>query len=98
MDKTYTLQNLKFEWDEEKYLLNLRKHGVTFEEAAEVFFNEFGFSGDASVEDESRTFIVGFSFRFHLLYTVFVDGQTRTRIISAGRASESELRNYVRRK
>ena len=98
MDKTYALQNLEFEWDEEKYLLNLRKHGVTFEEAAEVFFDEFSFSGDASVEDEARTFIVGFSFRFHLLYTVFVDRRARTRIISARRASESEIRNYVRRK
>ena len=98
MDKIYNLQNLEFEWDEEKYLLNLRKHGVTFEEASEVFFDEFSFAGDASVEDEARTFIVGFSFRFHVMYTVFVERRTRTRIISARRASESEIRDYVRRK
>lgn len=97
MDKTYNLQDLRFEWDEE-YLLNLRKHGVTFEEAAEVFFDEFSYSGDASADDEARTFIVGFSFRLHLLYTVFVERREGTRIVSARRASESEIRNYVRRK
>lgn len=37
MDKVFHLQNVEFEWDEEKYALNLRKHGVKFEEAAEGF-------------------------------------------------------------
>ncbi len=39
MDQIFTLQGIEFEWDKEKYALNLYKHGVTFEEAAEVFFD-----------------------------------------------------------
>jgi hypothetical protein len=35
MDKYFELNETEFEWDEEKYRLNVRKHGVKFEEAAE---------------------------------------------------------------
>ncbi len=39
MDVTYPLQGALFEWDENKAQTNIQKHGVTFEEAAEVFFD-----------------------------------------------------------
>ena len=39
MDITYQLQGVLFEWDENKAKINIQKHGVTFEEAAEVFFD-----------------------------------------------------------
>jgi uncharacterized DUF497 family protein len=45
MDVIFQLQDIEFEWDEEKYAVNLRKHSIKFEEAAEVFFdpeNQFG--------------------------------------------------------
>lgn len=38
MDIVYRLQGIEFEWDEAKAEANRRKHGVTFEEAAEIFF------------------------------------------------------------
>jgi uncharacterized DUF497 family protein len=41
MDITYRLQGVTFEWDEEKARTNVEKHGVTFEEAAEAFFDPF---------------------------------------------------------
>jgi uncharacterized protein len=41
MDVTYQLQGVLFEWDETKAQTNIQKHGVTFEEAAEVFFDPF---------------------------------------------------------
>ena len=59
MDITFKLLDLEFEWDEEKYVVNLRKHRIKFEEAAEVFFDDLSQFGDASVEEESRLFIVG---------------------------------------
>lgn len=62
MDKVFTLQGIEFEWDEEKYALNLRKHGVKFEEAAEVFFDPLADSGDASVAGEKRDYLVGWTF------------------------------------
>ena len=51
MDVVFQLQGVKFEWNKEKYAMNLRKHGVKFEEAAEVFFDRFNIYGDASVEE-----------------------------------------------
>ncbi|HEX8639168.1 MAG TPA: hypothetical protein VF692_13955 [Pyrinomonadaceae bacterium] len=49
MDTTFELEGVEFEWDKEKYAVNLWKHGVKFEEAAEVFFDRFNIYGDASV-------------------------------------------------
>ena len=37
----YQLQGVEFEWEEEKARSNIADHGVTFEEAAEVFFDPF---------------------------------------------------------
>ena len=98
MDRIYVLQELEFEWDEEKYASNLWKHDIKFEEAAEVFFDEEYQLGDASVEDEARECIVGFSFRFNLLYTVFVERGERIRIISARKATNDEEKFYAKRK
>jgi uncharacterized protein len=41
MDRIYRRQGVEFEWDESKARDNLEKHGVTFEEAAEIFFDPF---------------------------------------------------------
>ena len=35
----FQLQGVSFEWDAEKYTVNLWKHGVKFEDAAQVFFD-----------------------------------------------------------
>ena len=73
MDRTFKLLDLEFEWDEEKYAVNVRKHDIKFEEAAEVFFDPEQQFGDASAEEEAREFIVGFTFGLDLLYTAFVE-------------------------
>ncbi len=98
MDKTFLLHVIEFEWDEEKYAVNLWKHSVKFEEAAEVFFDESYQIGDASVDEEAREFIIGFSFNFNLLYTVFVERGERIRIISARPATKEEEKVYAKRK
>jgi hypothetical protein len=49
MDIMYQLQGILFEWDENKAKSNIQKHGVTFEEAVEVFFDPFYQTGDASM-------------------------------------------------
>jgi len=97
MDITLQLQGVDFEWDAEKYAANLQKHGVKFEEAAQVFFDPFCQFGEASVEDETREFVVGFSFGFQLLFTVFIERGERIRIISARETTETERKNYARR-
>ena len=98
MDKTFELQGIEFEWNEEKYAVNIRKHGVKFEEAAEVFFDPENRFDDASVEEEFREYVVGFSFSLNLLYTVFVERGERVRIISARPATKDEEKYYARRK
>ena len=90
----FQLQGVEFEWDEEKYATNLRKHGVKFETAAEVFFDPFYQTGDASIEEEKRDFIIGYSFSEKLFLVVFVERGERTRIISARVATLTERKLY----
>ena len=98
MDKFYELQDLKFEWNDEKYAVNLRKHNVKFEEAAEVFFDTENQFDDASVEEDLREYVIGFSYSLNLLYTVFVERGERIRIISARPATKEEEKFYDGRK
>lgn len=58
MDETFELQGLQFEWDEEKYAVNLWKHNIIFEETADVFFDPEQQFGDASVEEEMRESVI----------------------------------------
>ena len=91
MDVPYQLQGVLFEWDDGKAQTNIQKHGVTFEEAAEVFFDPFHQTGDASVnENEERDFIIGYTFSQRLLLAVFTERDDRTRIISARAATRAE--------
>ncbi len=73
MDVKHTLQGVEFEWDDNKAESNTKKHGVTFAEAAEVFFDPFHQTGDASVdENKERDFIIGILFLndFYWLFTL----------------------------
>jgi uncharacterized DUF497 family protein len=67
---------------------------VTFEEAAEVFFDPFYQRGDASTDDEQRDFIIGYSLSQRLLLVVYTERGERTRIISARPATRSERKLY----
>jgi uncharacterized DUF497 family protein len=55
MNVRYTLHNIAFEWDNQKAVANLRKHGVTFELACEAFFDPFvSYLDDEAIADELR--------------------------------------------
>ena len=73
MDTLYRLQNIEFEWNNNKAESNLEKHGVTFEEATEVFLDPFYKKADASSETEERDFIIGYSIAQRLLLVVYVE-------------------------
>ncbi|MGK7944648.1 MAG: BrnT family toxin [Microcystaceae cyanobacterium] len=94
MDVVYDLQNIAFEWDANKAQINVEKHGVTFEEAAEVFFDPFYQTGDGMVDSEQREFILGYSLAYRVLFVVFVERNQRTRIISARPATRIEKKQY----
>ena len=96
MNVSYILHGVAFEWDDEKARINAEKHGVRFEEAAEVFFDNFGRTIDASVGDEIRAGLVGFSFSQRMLLVVHVERTAATRIISARTATRAERKLYER--
>ncbi len=91
---------MKFEWDDEKAIRNFEKHGVSFGEATEVFYDPNGLEDyDAEhSEAESRFFIIGMSSR-RLLYVIYAERSGDTiRIISARKADQVERRIYERTK
>jgi uncharacterized DUF497 family protein len=96
MDIAFSLQGIVFEWDDEKAQLNRAQHGVTFEEAAEVFFDPFYQYGDATPASvqEQRDFILGYSVALRLLLVVSTERGDRTRIISARPATRDERKLY----
>lgn len=94
MHIVYRLQGAEFEWDKNKAESNLEKHGVTFEEAAEVFFDPFYQMGDATSNGEQRDFIIGYSLSSRLLLVVYVERSKRTRIISARPTTRTERKLY----
>jgi len=94
MEVIFRFLGLEFEWDADKARVNADRHGVTFEEAAEVFFDPFYQIGDASVSDEHRDFIIGYSLSQNLLLVVHVERGRRMRIISARQATRAERKLY----
>jgi uncharacterized DUF497 family protein len=94
MDSVYRLQGIDFEWDKNKAEINLEKHGVSFEEAAEVFFDPFYQEGDANANQEPRDFILGYSLSQRLLLVVYVERSLRIRIISSRPATRTERKLY----
>ena len=87
-----------FEWDEEKAKANLKKHGVSFGEATEVFYDPNAledYDSEHSNEEE-RFFIIGMSSR-RLLYVVYAErAGDVVRIISARKANKAGQENYER--
>ncbi len=75
---------MEFEWDPNKAASNLRKHGVSFQEAASVFADPLSVTvpdPDHSMQ-EDRFIVVGTSTRSRLLMVSFAERGERIRIIS----------------
>lgn len=96
MDTIYLLRGITFRWHDDKARSNVAKHEVTFEEAAEVFFDPLGRSGDASRGDEDRQFHLGRTFLQRSLFVVFVERAGSIRIISARPSTRTERVMYER--
>lgn len=69
--------------------------GVTFQQAAEAFFDPLLVVVDASRNDETRDAVIGFDRRWNLLYVVFIERENDIiRIISARQATRKEREYY----
>lgn len=91
------LNGITFAWNEEKARNNLDKHdGITFQQAAEAFFNPFLVVVDASRNDDARDAIIDMDGRWNLLYVVHIefDRDNIIRIISARTATRKEREHY----
>ncbi len=90
--------DLKFEWDKHKAALNKRKHGISFEEATTVFYDEdaLEFDDPDHSEDEDRFIMLGLSFKARMLvvnHCLRKSGAV-VRIISSRKATKHEAQIY----
>jgi uncharacterized protein len=86
----------RFEWDEDKAVINVAKHGVSFEEARFVFDDphEVEFFDRNHSDDEPRFVRIGMSDK-RLLLVIFTIREDRTRIIHARKANKLFERMYA---
>ena len=87
---------MRLEWDARKARKNLRKHGVSFEEAASVFFDPLSVTGDDPDHsgDERRLVTFGMSSSWKLLVLAHAEKGDAIRIISARRTTRAERKLY----
>lgn len=85
---------MRFTWDARKAAANLRKHGVSFDEAVTAFDDELAAYYPDSLHLE-RFVVIGLSRRHRLLYVVHAEvGADVIRIISARKATAHERTHY----
>lgn len=94
------MRDLRFEWDRDKNRENIKKHGVSFQEAQTIFLDENAmrfFDPDHS-QDEDRFIMLGMSFKLRVLVVCHCHRKNDTviRIISARRADKHEAMVYWR--
>ena len=88
------ISSVRFDWDAKKAAANLKKHGVSFEEAATAFDDELGAYYPDTLYDD-RFILIGYSRRHRLLYVVHAEVALDTiRIISARKATKHEKTRY----
>jgi uncharacterized protein len=92
------MKPLHFSWDPEKANANVHKHGVTFEEAKTIFYddNAVEFYDDENSDWEERFLLLGVSSRLRLLLVChcYRESDAVIRIISARKATKSEASHY----
>jgi len=87
---------VRFEWNARKATANLPKHGVSFDEAASVFFDPLSATGDDPdhSQDERRFVTFGMSSSGRLLVVAHAQHDDAIRIITARPATRAERKLY----
>ena len=89
---------IQFDWDQPKATANQRKHGVSFEEAQSIFYDEFAvqFYDDDHSTSEERFILLGMSASARLLIVCHCERESGNliRIISARKATKLESAFY----
>ena len=94
------MKDLCFDWSEAKNKANVRKHGVSFEEASTVFFDEYALliADPDHSENEDRFVLLGLSVKLRLLLVChcFEADDGLIRVISCRKANRNEMSLYRR--
>ena len=89
---------IQFEWDTTKAASNLKKHGISFDEAKSVFYDEFAvqFYDDGHSDDEDRFLMLGLSCESKILLVCHCerDSGHTIRIVAARKATKNERKHY----
>ncbi|MEW8683134.1 MAG: BrnT family toxin [Candidatus Thiodiazotropha endolucinida] len=91
---------IRFEWNSAKATANIKKHGITFEEAKSVFYDEFAvqfYDSENSELEEDRFLMLGLSCESRILIVCHCerDSGNTIRIISARNATSRERKYYA---
>lgn len=87
---------MQFEWDKEKASKNLKRHKVSFDEAATVFYDPLSatFDDPDHSDDEQRLITIGYSSRSRLLVVAYTERGKTIRIITARAATANERKRH----
>lgn len=90
------METPEFEWDDEKAISNLKKHGVSFEEGATIFNDPLiaSISDPDHSKEEERYVSVGISVQGRLLVVVHTEREERIRLIGCRKATGTERKAY----
>lgn len=92
------MANITFEWDASKASLNKKKHGISFDEAKTVFFDENAkvIHDPEHSDDEERFIILGLSVNVRMLVVIhcYRKNDRIIRLISARKATQKESMQY----
>ena len=93
------MNRIRFEWDDNKAAINLRKHDISFEEASTAFddIDAILFDDPDHSEQEERFLLLGMSALANLLIVCHCvrENESVIRIISARKATKTESKQYV---
>lgn len=92
--------DLDFDWDEDKAAANVKKHGISFEEAKTVFGDPFSVTIDdpAHSANEYRFVDIGTSPSGMILTVAYAERGQKVRLISCRKATKAERKIYEERK
>jgi uncharacterized protein len=91
--------SLKFEWDENKNIENIRKHNISFEEAKTVFGDIFAriSKDEKHSTNEQRWHIIGLSKFNRILVIAYTERNEYIRIITSRKANKREKIKYEKK-
>jgi uncharacterized protein len=88
------MSSIEFEWDENKNQQNILKHGISFEQAKEIFATRY-ITIPAKSKNEERIIAVGLYQGILYVSVIYTPRKSNIRIISVRRAKTKEIKTFT---